>query len=56
MWILHSIYEITWEVIKNGAIVFGILLGCYVLFRIVSWAIFKSWFEAKKENKQKEEK
>jgi len=35
-------------------IVIGGLIGAYLLFRVVSMAIFKSWFDVKFQNKTKE--
>ena len=34
--------------------IIGGLIGAYILFRIVAMAIFKSWFDAKFQNKTKE--
>jgi len=31
------------------------LLGLYIIFRLISMAIFMSWFGAKSQNKRKEE-
>jgi len=31
------------------------LIGLYIIFRLISMAIFKSWFDAKSQNKGKEE-
>ena len=41
------------ELLTYLMIVIGGLIGAYLLFRIVSMAIFKSWFEIKFQNKER---
>ena len=42
------------EFLTYAMIIIGGLIGAYILFRIVSMAIFKSWFDVKFQNKTKE--
>ena len=42
------------EILKYILIAIVIIVGGYTIFRVLSMAIFKSWFDAKKQNRERD--
>ena len=43
------------EILKYILLTFAVFFGGYILFRVMSMAIFKSWFDVKNQIREREE-
>lgn len=42
------------DILKYGLLIIVTLVLCYVLFRVLSMAVFKSWFDVKKSEERRD--